>query len=167
MEINRKYDLIVSNVTFQWLNNTYDTINKIMKSLTDEGVLCFSTLGEYTFNELHKSYKIAKRKLGINEEYVPSQKFLGFSEIMKNVSFEITGKEYLFSQYFDSVKEFLNSVKKIGANNSNAKKCNKSLILLKEMMNVYSELFREDNKIKATYHCMYFSLTEDKNTGKD
>jgi malonyl-CoA O-methyltransferase len=168
MEIGEKYDLIVSNATFQWFNHLDKTIKKLYGMLNGKGIICFSTFGNQTFTELHQSYQKAKQYLGLDTDILPGQSFYSFDHLYNLCQcilnsqefppFLITGKECFEYEYFISVKAFLESVKKVGANNSNQERHDKSLSLLKEMIRIYDTDFREKNKIKATYHCLFFSI---------
>lgn len=159
--LNKKYDLIISNATFQWFNNLEDTIGRLGKMLKKNGVLSFSTFVNMTFNELHNSNEIARKNLGIKEEISPGQKFLKIDELLgicrdklaegQPDSYDITKNEYLEYEYFN-----IESVKKTGANNSRHKFKN-NIALTREMLRIYEETYKIDNHIRATYHCILFS----------
>ena len=68
---------------------------------------------------------------------------------------EIKSEEILEYMYFDTVREFFTSVKKIGAANSNKGYTHRNPSLIKELVRVYETNFQENNKIKVTYHCLY------------
>lgn len=162
--IGKQYDLIISNATFQWFNNFEETLLKLGRMLKNDGVLAFSTFGHMTFSELLQSYEIACKKLQIDKANPPSQKFYRPDEVLsickdsleaaKACSFEFAKKDFLEYEYFNSVKEFLDSVKKIGANNSN-KSHKPNIALTKEMMETYEDIHKIDGLIKATYHCVF------------
>lgn len=165
-EINSKYDLIISNAAFQWFNQLEKTIVKLGSMLKNNGILAFSTFGSMTFNELHQSYKIARDRLNLDMELLPGQSFLSCEDLAgicrRNLAdthssmYRITSFEKLEYEYFDTVRGFLDSVKKIGANNSNRGRKTISA-LTREMMNTYETVYKEDNRIKATYHCIFLT----------
>ncbi|ADU75246.1 malonyl-CoA O-methyltransferase [Acetivibrio thermocellus AD2] len=165
-ELNQKYDLVISNATFQWFNDLGGTVNKLVQSLKSDGVLAFSTFGHMTFSELHFSYETARRKLKIDEEFPPGQKFCNAKEILKiccetfegleGFEFDTVKKESLEYEYFYTVREFLDSVKKIGANNSN-KQRKVNTALTKEMIRIYEEMFKVNGLVRATYHCIFIT----------
>lgn len=164
--LNRKYDLIISNATFQWFNDMEGTIEKLGCMLKDNGVLAFSTFGHMTFNELHFSYKIARNKFKVEMESLPSQKFFKPEEIhgicsrklkcTNGTTYEITSTENLEHEHFETVWSFLESVKKIGANNSNRNR-KSNTALTREMIKTYESMFKEEGHIKATYHCVFLT----------
>ena len=126
--------------------------------------MCFSTFGRLTFSELHQSYDKALRNLGLEGHTRPGQSFYSLGE-MQNICARFVCRhggmkcgEELEYMYFDSVKDFFTSVRKIGANNSDKDHVHKNPSLIKELINVYETGFREGDKIKVTYHCLYFVL---------
>ncbi len=56
------YDVIISNATFQWLNDLQVSLVKLYKHLAGEGILLFSTFGNRTFQELHRAFERAKEE---------------------------------------------------------------------------------------------------------
>lgn len=164
MSYEENYDLIASNASFQWFNQTPLTLKRLYSSLTDGGTLCFSTFGALTFSELHQSFVRAARNLGIKKDTAPGQAFYSLGELSRvcagliHTRGEMKCEETFEYMYFDSVKDFFTSVKKIGAGNSNRTYIHKNPALIKELVKVYETDFRENNKIKVTYHCMYCVL---------
>lgn len=169
IELNNTYDLIISNATFQWFNYLNITLGKLVKALNPKGRLCFTTFGENTFCELHQSFEKAKQALHITELITPGQQFWSLDQLLKLcenvVETEITdskkllqGHEIFEHEYFDCCEEFLNSVKKIGANNSNKEGARISPDFIKEVIEIYNEDFREKDKVKATYHCLFIKI---------
>lgn len=164
--LRQTYDLIISNAAFQWFNSLGKTINKLYKALSGNGLLCFSTFGSRTFTELHQSYAKAKSKMGITTAGRPGPSFYNLPELLAlcrdslgeaDPACCIYGKESLTCEYFASVKMFLESVKKIGANNSNGEnRVNPSLI--KKMLEIYERDFNDNGQIKATYHCLFLTI---------
>ncbi|KAB2952121.1 malonyl-ACP O-methyltransferase BioC [Heliorestis acidaminivorans] len=168
--LNKKFDLIISNATFQWFNQLEATLRKLDSLLKDNAILTFSTFGSHTFQELHHAYAIAKEKLQISSAILPGQKFISTAELkalcqenFKNNDssrYTISAIEQQEYEYFDTVRDFLKSVKKVGASNSNCERLiNPSLI--KEMMKTYEATFTIDNKTRATYHCLYLTITKE------
>ncbi|PKM94647.1 MAG: malonyl-[acyl-carrier protein] O-methyltransferase BioC [Firmicutes bacterium HGW-Firmicutes-1] len=163
IELNDTYDLIISNATFQWFNQLPQTLHKLHELLAENGILCFSTFGTQTFTELNQAYTKAKEQLNLVSEASPSQAFYSFTELNQLClaeAREIDIKESLEYEYFDCTKDFFRSVKKVGANNSNVQGRCQSPMLISEVINIYDSDYRENEKVRATYHCLYLKLVK-------
>lgn len=171
IELNNTYDIIISNATFQWFNDTQKTINKLFSSLNKKGILFFSTFGSDTFQELHQCFNKVSEEMSIKKPISPGQSFYTLNELdslcktaMENEACDETlvqSKETLEYEYFDNCKDFFNSIKKVGANNSNKNRSGTSPAFIKRVINTYNEDFRENNKVKATYHCLFYQVKLD------
>jgi len=169
IKLNNTYDLIISNAAFQWFNHMPITLKKLHAALNPNGKLCFSTFGEYTFRELNECFNKAKQALSIKESIYSGQSFYSLNElttlcenvIKTNVSDEETlvkSKEIFEYEYFDNCKDFFYSIKKTGANNSNKDNRSTSPTFMKKVIALYNENFQENNKVKATYHCLFLKI---------
>ncbi|MEK4534222.1 malonyl-ACP O-methyltransferase BioC [Peribacillus sp. FSL K6-1552] len=168
MTLNENYDLIISNATFQWLNNLPGTIEKLFTRLTPEGNLIFSTFGIKTFQELHMSYEHAKEKLQLSIDSSPGQMFYALEELSQICEeaipfssafpLEITKIEKLELEYFQTVREFFTSIKKIGAANSNKENYCQRPSFFRELINIYETEYQDESGVKATYHCLFFKI---------
>jgi len=168
MDINNTYDIIISNATFQWFNHITTTIEKLYAALNPNGILCFSTFGENTFFELNESFKKVKEELTIKESVYSGQSFYGLNELsilckdaIRNQNIDdilVQSKEIFEYEYFNNCNDFFSSIKKTGANNSNKNNRCTSPTFIKKVINYYNENFSENNKIKATYHCLFFKI---------
>lgn len=169
IDLKNTYDLIISNATFQWFNHMPKTIKKLYTALNPNGVLCFSTFGEYTFIELNECFNKARQELSIKKSIYSGQPFYNLNELTTlcenslkiNINDEealIKTKELLEYEYFDNCKDFFYSIKKTGANNSNKCNRNTSPAFIKKVIELYNKNFKENNKVKATYHCLFYKI---------
>ncbi|EJQ98606.1 biotin biosynthesis protein BioC [Bacillus cereus MC67] len=62
LRLEESYDVIISNATFQWLNNVKQVIRNLFHHLSTDGIVLFSTFGQETFQELHASFQRAKEE---------------------------------------------------------------------------------------------------------
>jgi malonyl-CoA O-methyltransferase len=164
MELNERYDLIISNATFQWLNHLEKTLSRLSSLLKREGMILFSTFGDKTFYELHTSFYRALQTLGIDTNARLGQPFYSLNEWLElcdrtihtiHSSSTIFGTEAIEKERFLSVRDFFTSLRKIGATNSNQEPFFQRPSVLKEMMKIYERDFRENGHIMATYHCLF------------
>ncbi|MGG0333262.1 malonyl-ACP O-methyltransferase BioC [Priestia aryabhattai] len=170
LRIEKHYDLIISNATFQWFNSLHTTIKKLYKQLKPAGRLLFSTFGNRTFQELHSCYSHAKQKLGLFSNSSPGQSFFSLEELsqiceqalvpLREHPFKLAKMEKLEVQYFPTVQAFFTSIKKIGASNSNEEGYCQRPSFFRELINLYETDYRNENGIKVTYHCLIFNVTK-------
>ncbi len=168
MELNDTYDIIISNATFQWFNHMPRTIEKLYTVLNPKGILCFSTFGEYTFCELNECFKKANEDLCTKQPIYSGQSFYGLNElstlckdVTKNQNIDnvvVQSKEIFEYEYFDNCNEFFSSIRKTGASNSNKQNRCTSPTFIRKVINYYNEKFSENNKVKATYHCLFYKI---------
>lgn len=155
------FDLIVSNAAFQWFRDYPAALEGLKEKLIPGGYLFYATFGEETFWELHQAFTIAREELGIaagcdDDRHGPT--FItreALEQIVDDLSMPALFQEELFIEKFDSVKEFLLSVKRVGANNASGQHMGPNRRLLVKMMDSYQKLFAPKSKIEATYHVIY------------
>ena len=170
LSMERHYDLIISNATFQWFNSLHTTIKKLYKQLKPAGSLLFSTFGNRTFQELHSCYSHAKQKLGLFHNSSPGQSFFSLNELsqicaqalvpLREHPFKLSKMEKLEIQYFPTVQGFFKSIKKIGASNSNEESYCQRPSFFRQLINLYENNHRDENGVKVTYHCLMFNITK-------
>lgn len=168
MELNNTYDIIISNATFQWFNHIPTTLEKLYNVLNLNGTLCFSTFGKHTFCELNECFKRAKEELSIKESIYSGQYFYSLNElselckdVTKNQNIDdvlVQSKEIFQYEFFNNCNDFFSSIKKTGANNSNKNNKCTSPTFIKKVINLYNENFSENNRVKATYHCLFLKI---------
>lgn len=166
-DFDQKYDLIISNATFQWFNNVESTLKKLADTLASGGFMCFSTFGKNTFSELKKCYQKASAYFGIKDTIYSSQPYLSLEDYKKMCG-SILDKNYTLSftetyeyEYFNCCKDFLYSIKKIGANNSRK---NSNIVhpdFIDKVIDIYDKDFKKDGKVAATYHNLFVFIAKD------
>lgn len=168
MDFTNNYDLIISNATFQWFNNLNKTLSKLIRQLERGGILCFSTFGKDTFKELNESFYKAKQIFNISEQVSASQKFCSlyelqdiYNDIIKRSNLNdinIYSSESYECEYFNCCKDFLHSVKKIGANNSQSNRTIMTPDFIEKVIEIYDKDYLENDRVVATYHTLYFYM---------
>lgn len=152
------FDLIVSSACLQWLNHPGEALSSLKRLLRPGGRFVFTTFGDSTFRELHQSFDDAYRqqgqapqrhglKLHAKEQWQTWLIEGGFSEIQCQQSIQV--------QSYATVREFLHSVKSVGASASEANAAGGlSRRLLHDMFNIYEERFHLRDGIAATYEML-------------
>lgn len=159
LKLTGSFDLIISNAAFQWFHDYQQAFRQFYKFLQPGGFLLYATFGNDTFTELHNSFKMARHSLGIQSALQHGPTFISstnLAQITKEIGFSSNYSEEYYKESFPTVKDFLTSVKKVGANNathSSTMIINRKLMLT--MINYYEQHFVHNTEIYATYHVIY------------
>jgi malonyl-CoA O-methyltransferase len=158
------FDLIVSSACFQWLARPGETLRQLKRLLRPGGILAFTTFGPQTFRELHSAFEEVYLARGLTplhhglslrspEEWLALLGEAGFGE----VRYERTAR----TERYPTVRDFLHSVKAVGASASDA-----SLSpglghrrLFAEMFQSYESRFSCPGGILATYDLLMLDAT--------
>lgn len=158
----RQFDLITSNLTYQWLVNPETTFSEVYRVMKQGGIFSFSTLGGNTLKEIRECYKDARSIL--NKDGIPPfMTFANFIDItsklkdsgFKDISFAVHVKH----ERYDDMLHILKTLKSIGARNPHnmSEKSLGSGAILKKMSEIYREKFGFANKVSATYEVLLFT----------
>lgn len=162
---SQQFDLIVSNAVFQWFSDYKEAFAQFHSYLEYNGYLIFSTLSSGTFKELYVCLKEGRKNLttcsqakqeSANKEPFIENKHL--ENVMKSTGFKNIGLEETTKQeYFGSCRDFLKSLKMIGAHNYlsdelSAKGLGSGIFSL---IKNYDALFSGEKGVTATYQCLY------------
>ncbi|MEI4623645.1 malonyl-ACP O-methyltransferase BioC [Bacillus pfraonensis] len=158
LTLSESFDVIISSATFQWLNDLQTTLKNLYRYLFEGGLLLFSTFGEQTFQELHTAFQSAKEEKNIQSSSSVGQRFLT-REQLQDVCESITGdvhvSETCYIEKFATVRGFLQSIRKVGATNSNVESYCQSPSIFRTMLRIYERDFTEEGKIVTTYHALF------------
>ena len=164
LRLEESYDVIISNATFQWLNDLKQVIRNLFHHLSTDGILLFSTFGQDTFQELHNSFRRAKEEKNIRNEIAIGQRFYSKDQlrhICKIETGDVHVSETCYIESFAEVREFLHSIRKVGATNSNEESYCQSPSLFRAMLRIYERDFTGNEGIMATYHSLFTYIKKD------
>lgn len=155
------FDLIVSNACFQWLSHPRQTLCHLKRILRKKGSLVFTTFGPETFYELHQAFTEVYYANGMEPQrhglsvLSPNQ----WRAALKEAGFSsIYSQQEILKETYASPKDFLQSVKAMGASTSEAIQLGGLSYrrLFTEMYKVYEEKFSNQNGVEATYEVLLF-----------
>ncbi|MFT5703000.1 MAG: malonyl-CoA O-methyltransferase [Rickettsiales bacterium] len=149
------FDLAISSLSFQWLNNLEEAIPQILKTIKKDGELYFSILGSESLKELKIAKKSCEIEFSINE--FKSEENL--RDVLKDFNFTMQKEEIILD--YQNCFELLKSMKKIGANYSssnNLEKNNLNKSKLELINNFYLKNFNLDNKVFASWQIFYIKV---------
>lgn len=101
---DKKYDLIISNAAFQWVENLEGFINLLISKLNKNGKLLFSTFGPENFREVNFVLGKTLPYYSINE----------LDEMLKNYDKKIEQEMHVMA--FKTPKDILKHIKSTGVN---------------------------------------------------
>ncbi len=139
-ELPDALDLLISNATFQWLEDLEHFLPKLQASMKPGGILAFSTFGPRNLLEI--------RRLSGN-----SLTYLKRTEIQDLLArhFQVIAcSEELIPLMFSSPRQVLNHLRLTGVNGVSKQKWTKSD--LKAFEQRYREEFGHDGQVSLTYH---------------
>ncbi|MBI5788397.1 MAG: malonyl-ACP O-methyltransferase BioC [Candidatus Schekmanbacteria bacterium] len=153
---NAGFDLIVSNLTYQWVEDIASAMAEALRILVPGGHLFFTSLGADSLQELRHSYSQAYLE---NKGCLPAflQEFHNYAylkDIIGQSGFRnICIERQLQKLTYSSPHQLLNSLRNIGAVNSSRlrPKGLASRRILQNMEQFYQQTYSGANGILATY----------------
>ncbi len=146
IELDEKFNLVLSNAVMQWITDTDELLLKIRKNLAQEGWFAFTTFGE-------QNYKEIKETTGVALDYLKAETLKEkCSRDFEIVYFE----ENLQTLYFDTPLDVLKHIKYSGTNG--IKTLNWTVSKLKKFEEYYKECFGAGSKVSLTYNPIYVIL---------
>ena len=149
IDLNKKYNLIISNACLQWCSNIEETLSELINALDDGGILAISVFGEDNLKEIKSIFNIGKEISSISS----MENFLNTQKI-------IIKKEDKIKIDFETPMEVLKHLKYTGTNAIKEIKLTKTK--LKDFEQKYKENYTQNNKVYLTYNPIYIICTRDK-----
>ena len=147
IDLNKKYNLIISNACLQWCSNIEDTLSKLINALDDDGILAISIFGEDNLKEIKSIFNIGNEISSISS----MENFLNIQKI-------IIKKENKIKIDFETPMEVLKHLKYTGTNAIKEIKLTKTK--LKDFEQRYKENYTQNNKVYLTYNPIYIICTK-------
>ncbi|NHN30804.1 malonyl-ACP O-methyltransferase BioC [Paenibacillus agricola] len=149
-------DLIVSNACFQWLSYPRQTLGHLRRMIRAGGLLVFTTFGPDTFYELHKAFNEVYRANGMEPQRhgLSFQSMDQWKNLLKEAGFSnIQYERSTQMEKYASARDFLHSVKAMGASNSEAATIRglSTRRLFASMYKEYEDRFSTQGGVAATY----------------
>jgi malonyl-CoA O-methyltransferase len=151
----KKYDLILSSSTFQWLEDPVKQIHRYRQFLNSSGELIISFFIEHTFKEMREIIeRITRRPYESGLIFLPVKEII--LELEKNEIKYIIDEKYI-SQEIQSLESHLKELKMIGANNA-GKNTRISRNEWKEIFTYYDQNVVKNKKPYISYHVCYLKV---------
>lgn len=140
----RELDLIISNATFQWMENMERVLRRLAEKLNNNGIVAFSTFGVDNIMEIGEL-------LGIKLRYLKADDIrdaLGYC--YQELYFSETRRELKFAD----PQMLLRHLQKTGVTGIRKDIWTKSM--MQKFMDDYAERYGDQSGVKLTYHPMIF-----------
>jgi len=147
----KKFDLILSSLAFQWLNNLNFALKNIKNILKPNSKLVFSIFIDGTLCELKQSAKEIGVNLSINNFIKEEELNQIIAQNFKDYQIEIVD----FKEEYKDIYELLNSIKQIGASYSVKERNILTKQDFKDLNNFYLKNFNNHDRIVAGWKVAY------------
>jgi len=152
IKLSKTVNLIVSNAVFQWFQDLNSALGSLYNVLSKDGWLLFTTFGENTFQELHRTFN---HVLG----YRPGQPFVSAPEVEKmmkeNNFIDVKVLKETQRQYFGQVQDFFKAIKRVGASNACTLPNNRTNYLGKHNYEKIFYHYQKNNSTPQGVFCTY------------
>ncbi|WP_020593802.1 methyltransferase [Kiloniella laminariae] len=147
-DLSGSFDLICSNMAFQWFHDLKGSVERLAKLLTPEGLLAFTTLDTGTFDCWNK----CQEEMAIHRR---APDFLDASTLWSNNDlYSVNVHTKTFLQRHNSALNFLRSLKEIGAHSSGLGQSPIAPGQLRSLMKKYESCFT-DGTVEANYEIAF------------
>ncbi|MCD8554794.1 methyltransferase domain-containing protein [Seleniivibrio sp.] len=146
-----EFSLITGSSALQWFQSPQKSIPDMLKCLKNGGKFAFSVFVEGTFVEM----SILNQMTGFGSVYTLPDEDV-FAKIFEDCGVSVNKEVCEYVLHFDSVSEFLKKQKGTGATFSGRDSLT-SKASYKKFLELYPELFGENEKVPVTYRILYIS----------
>ena len=155
-----RFDLVVSSLTYQWLDDWRSAFREVNRVLRPGGIFLFTTLGSKTLFELRDSYTRSFRAAG-NSGTPHLHTFIEGAALQRTLSEEgfpdSTVRSRCEREYHRGVKDLLLDLRAIGAQNASLPGpvgLGKPKVL-RRMIDIYEGHYGDGLSIPATYELLF------------
>jgi malonyl-CoA O-methyltransferase len=114
-EIEKKYDLITSNSTFQWFTDLKRALEHYRELLAAEGTILFSMMGAETFCELYEAMEeVSPGKIKMLARYFT--RFDDVTSLLHKIFKNVKTTKTVLTREYDSLLHLLKTMKYTGVN---------------------------------------------------
>lgn len=152
------FDLVLSSLSFQWLNDLEKSISQIVNLVKNDGNFHFSLIADGSLQELKKTCQDCDLKLAVND-FIDQN---SLEVVLKKLNLNYQLKLQTIILEYPDFYSVLKSIKSIGAGYSS----NKQYVGKKQfekLASFYLKNFNLSNKVFATWQVIFVSIKQNQN----
>jgi SAM-dependent methyltransferase len=160
---NEKFDLAVSALSLQWVNDLPGAFAQIRRALKPDGLFLAALIGGETLGELRESLAAAESEMegGASPRVSPFVDVRALGSLLQRAGFAlpVTDVERITVRY-RAVRALLHDLRRMGAANALVERSKKPLRrgVLKRAEEIYAERFADpDGRLRATFDVLWLS----------
>ena len=152
----KTFDLIISNLSYQWMEDLPAAFSSTERSLKDGGIFCFTMFGRETFQELFISLEKSRTPNG--EKILPLRRLADREQIknaMEQAGFQNIETDYeIIKTHFPDMRGLVRWIKDIGADH-----LPRDIYIGKELFNraneYYAQNFKDRFGVETTFEVVW------------
>jgi SAM-dependent methyltransferase len=160
---DEKFDLIVSALSLQWVNDLPGTLVQIRRILKPDGLLLAALIGGESLNELRASFAAAEAELtgGASPRVSPFVEVRSLGALLQRAGYAlpVVDSDRHIVRYRDPFKLF-SDLRRMGATNALTERSRKPLTrkILARAAEIYAQRFSDpDGRLRATFDVLWIS----------
>jgi len=160
---NETFDLAVSALSLQWVNDLPGALAQIRRALKPDGLFLAALIGGETLGELRESLAVAESEIdgGASPRVSPFVDVRTLGSLLQRADFAlpVTDVERMTVRY-PTVRALMRDLRRMAATNALAERSKKPLkrAVLARAEEIYAERFADpDGRLRATFDVMWLS----------
>jgi len=160
---NETFDLAVSALSLQWVNDLPGTLAQVRRALKPDGLFLAALIGGETLGELRESLAVAESEIagGASPRVSPFVDVRTLGSLLQRADFAlpVTDVERMTVRY-PNVPALMHDLRRMAAANALAERSKKPLrrAVLARAEEIYAERFADpDGRLRATFDVMWLS----------
>ncbi len=156
-----KYDLVVSALALQWVNDLPGTLVQIRRTLKPDGLLLAALVGGETLHELRESFATAEAEItaGASPRVSPFAEVRSLGSLLQRAGYAlpVIDSDRHTVRYETPFKLF-QDLRRMGATNALMERSRKPLTkkIIARAAEIYTERFRDpDGRLRATFDILW------------
>lgn len=161
LKTNQRFDLIISNATFQWIEDLPSFFQKLYNLLKPGGALLFSLFLSGTLSSLRHAYQEVSFLLYGTRKNIRGITLPTYHDIKQALENTFKEKPFLLKKehltpFYPDFHSLIHAFSKIGASGQYGEQA--SAVFLKHLKNFYEEHHRTPQGLPAEYEVLYVGI---------